>query len=181
MKTFKFLSFVSMFLLLSSCDSLSDMTSKTVEVKAPAIDFSIGGLDSAPQQKVSATEVEWFNKQVDIKTPMQTELEKNSLSISNIKTLDIIASEIDLSTVITKAYDLGDIKIYVNDVVVAHGIGVLSPTVSVIAFQYTSPFSIFTFLDAGTVQMKITSTAPKPDIKFDMKLLNTYSSKISLF
>ena len=181
MKTIKLFSFVSMILLLSSCDALSDVTSKTIEVKAPAIEFSIEGIDAVPQQKVSGVnEIVWLDKQVDIKSVVETELEKDKLTILNVKSMDIITSEIDLSTVITKSYDLGNIKLYINNIEVANGDGHLSPTESVIKFTYTSPYSLYTFLNEGTVQLKITSTAAKPDIKFDMKLLNTYSIEISL-
>ena len=186
MKTIKFFSFVSIILLLSSCDVLSDFASKTLEIVAPAIDFSIGGTSAAaPQQKVNSeaqTELVLLDKQVDIATVITNKLTENGLKLSNIKTLNMIASKILLKTTITKSYDLGDIKIYVNNVVVAQSIGsTLSPTISEINFTYTQPYSLFTFLSTGTVQIKVTSTASKPDIKFDMQLLNTYSTKISLF
>lgn len=186
MKTIKFLSFFSLILLLSSCNALADLASKTIEVVAPAINFSIGGPAAAPQQKVAGAtspEVIWLdNKQVDITTSITDKLSETGLKLSNVKSLDITASKIHLTTPITQTYILGDIKIYVNNVVIAQSTGAsLSPTQSDINFTYTQPYSLFNFLSAGTVLIKITSTAAKPNIILNMQLLNTYSTKISLF
>lgn len=186
MKTIKFLTFFSMILLLSSCNAIADLASKTIQVDAPAIDFSIlPAAASAPQQKVIAgvqTEAVWLDKQVDIATVITSKLSENGLKLSNVKTLDIIASKIHLITEITQTYNLGDIKIYVNNVVIAQSTASsVSPTQKDINLTYTQPYSLFDFLSAGTVQIKVTSTVATPNIKFDMQLLNTYSTKISLF
>jgi hypothetical protein len=172
-----------MFLLLSSCNTLTEIASKTVEVKAPAINFSIGGSASAPQQKVIAgvlTEVVWLDQSIDIKTVLTDKLTEIGFALPNLKKLTIIASEIDLKTTITKTYNLGDVKIYVNNVAIAHASGVLSPTNNTINLTYDAPYSLYEFINLGTVQLKITSTAAVPDIKLDLSLLNTYSANISL-
>lgn len=181
MKTIKLLSFFAFIFLLTSCDALSDLTQKTVEISAPAIDFSIGGALPAPQQKVkagAAAEIIWYNESVDFGTTLTAKLNELGLKTSNIKAFGISASVLKLNTIITKNYDLGNITIYINDKLVATGSGFLTPTTNEIIFNFSQPYSLLDLVDLGTAQLKITSTAAKPDIQFDFSMLNKYTATI---
>ena len=188
MKTIKKLSFavvtfVALSFSLSSCDAITEALSKEVEVEAPAIDFSIGGATAAPMQKVSANaaaEYVWLNKSVDIKTKLETELAKSNLTIDKVKGLKVTASRINILTAILANYNLGNIKIYIDDTLVATGTGNISPTSAVINFTYTAPFDMFAKLGAGTVMVKVTSDAKAPSIILNMALINTYLGKVGL-
>ncbi len=181
--TFAMLTLVAFSFTFTSCDAISDALSKEVDMDAPTIDFSIGGeaAVNAPQQKVSgATEVIWLEKSVDLKTRIQEELDKSSLKTDNVKKLELIASIIKVSSTINKNYDLGNIKLYVNDELIANGIGSIASTATQFVLTYNSPYSVLSFLNTGTYKIKITSDKPKPTEKLDMQLLNTYKGKFSL-
>ena len=187
MKTIKKLSFavvtfVALSFSLSSCDALTDLASKEVEVEAPAIEFSIGGTTLAPMQKVNgATEVIWLDKEVDISTKLNEELAKQGLKPANVKSFMVTKSNIVLATpLVTGSYDFGNIKVYIDGKLAASGQFVATPFASGVNLTYTEPFSIFEKFGAGKVQLKITSDKAKPTVKYDMKLVNTYLSKISL-
>lgn len=162
---------------------LTDALSKEVEIEAPAINFSVGETPTvnALQQKVgAATEVVWLDQQIDIKTRLEEELEKSSLTMDKVKTLLVTKSTISLAVPATGNYDFGNIKIYIDNVQVASGMFGVTPTISGVVLDYTEPYSIFASLGKGSVQLKITSDKAKPTVKYDMKLINTYVSKIGL-
>ncbi len=172
---------VALSVSFTSCDAITDALSKEVEIEAPAIDFSVGGTTAAPQQKVSGiAEVIWLDKTVDIKTKLEEELAKNSLTIDKVKTLLVTESNIELVSEITTTQNLGNIKLYINDVMIAQGVGQISSLAKNIVLSYETPYSIFSSLGQGTVQLKITSDQPKPSVQLQMKLYNKYKSKISL-
>lgn len=179
--TFALVTLVTFSLSFTSCDALSEALSKEVEMEAPAIDFSIGGAAvTAPQQKVSAAEVVWLDRSIDVKTRINEELTKNKLKLDNVKKLELISSVIKLSSSINKDYNLGNIKLYINGNLIATGIGSITSIASNIILQYNTPYSILNLLEEGNMQVKITSDQPKPDIKLDMKLVNTYLGNFSL-
>jgi hypothetical protein len=185
MKTTKSFLFFSIIFLLSSCNALTDLASKIVDIDAPAITFSVGGTAATvPQQMIKGNALNgyvWYNDSVDIKKELTTELSKNNLTIKNVKTLFITSSTINIKTDITGTYDLGTITILINGVVIATGSGSnITPTSKSIVFTYDKPYSLFEMLPKGKVQLQIVSTASKPSIVFNMELLNKYSSKISL-
>ncbi|MFZ4581779.1 MAG: hypothetical protein ACOYM7_03925 [Paludibacter sp.] len=188
MKTIKKLSFavvtfVALSFSLSSCDAITDALSKEVEVEAPAIDFSIGGAATAPMQKVganAAAEYVWLNKSVDIKTKLEAELAKNNLTIDKVKGLKVTASKITVLSLLSTSYDLGNIKIYIDETLVATGTGNVSATNAVINFTYTAPYDIFAKLGAGSVMIKVTSDKMSPAIILNMALINTYLGKVGL-
>jgi len=183
MKTIKnlFFSMATLVALSVSFTSCTDALSKEVEVKAPAIDFSIGGEASAPMQKVgAATEVVWLDEEVDISAKLSEELEKSNLTLDNVKGLKITGSMIQIQTVISTAMNFGNIKLYIDGVQVATALASISVGSTEIDFVFASPYDIFGKLGAGKVQVKITSDQPKPSIKLDMKLFNTYLGKVSL-
>jgi archaellum component FlaF (FlaF/FlaG flagellin family) len=184
MKTSKSILFLLIIFLLSSCNALTDLASKTFDIDAPAIDFSIGGPAAAPQQQIKSntlTDYVWYQDSVEIKSKLETELAKNSLTIKNVKTLLITSSTINILNNITTNYNLGTITILINGVIIATGSGTnITPTSKSILFTYEKPYSIVEMLPKGKVQLKIVSDVPKPTIKFDMELLNKYSSKVSL-
>jgi len=188
MKTIKKLSFavvtfVALSFSLSSCDAITEALSKEVEVEAPAIDFSIGGGVTAPMQKVSANaaaEYVWLNTSVDIKSKLETELAKSNLTIDKVKGLKVTASRINILTLLTSSHDLGNIKIYIDNTLVATGTGNVSPTNAVINFTYTAPFDMFAKLGAGTVMVKVTSDKASPVIRLNMALINMYLGKVGL-
>jgi hypothetical protein len=183
MKTTKSFLFFSIIFLLSSCNALTDLASKIVDIDAPAINFSIGG-PAAPQQQIKSnalTDYVWYQDSVEIKSKLESELAKNNLTIKNVKTLLITSSTINIKTNITSNYNLGTITILINGVVIATSSGTnITPTSTSIVFTYANPYSLFEMLPKGKVQLKIVSDTPKPGIKIDMELLNKYSSKISL-
>lgn len=179
--TFSLVTLVTLLFTFSSCDALTEALSKEVEIEAPAINFSVGGATQAPQQKVgAATEVVWLDQQIDIKTKLEEELEKNSLTIDKVKTLLVTKSSIALVVPASGNFDFGNIKIYIDNVAVASGYFAVTTANSGILLDYTEPYSIFGSLGKGAVQLKITSDKAKPALKYDMKLINTYVSKISL-
>jgi len=182
--TFALVTLVTFSLSFTSCDALSEALSKEVEMEAPAIDFTleppVAPPVTAPQQKVSAAEVVWLNRSIDVKTRINEELTKNKLKLDNVKKLELISSVIKLSSSINKDYNLGNIKLYINGNLIASGIGSITTTASNIILQYNTPYSILNLLEEGNMQVKITSDQPKPDIKLDMKLVNTYLGNFSL-
>lgn len=186
MKTIKQFTFTVVALLalsfsFTSCDALSEALSKEVEVEAPAIDFSVGGTAAAPQQKVgAASEVVWLDREVDITSKLTEELAKSNLKIDNVKGLKVTASTIEVASLLTASYQLGNLKIYIDGNEIATAVGDVSITNNLIQFTYTAPYDMFSKLGAGKVQIKITSDKAKPNVKFDMKLLNKYLGKVSL-
>jgi|GEM_PF-4446691 len=190
MKTIKkiTLSFVALVLVtftFSSCDALSDALSKEVEVEAPAIEFSVGGevAASAPMQKVGAAVVDtvWYDKEVDISTKLNEELAKQGLKPANVKQLMVTKSKLALAIPLTSgSNDFGTVRIYIDGKLAASGLFFVTPSVSLVDLKYPEPFSIFEKFGAGKVQLKITSNKGKPSVKYDMKLVNTYLSKIAL-
>ena len=187
MKTIKNLFFsmatlVALSVSFTSCDALADAASQEVEVEAAPINFSIGGLTAAPMQKVNgAAEVIWLDKEVDISTKLNEALAEKKFTQKNVRTLYVTGSELKLITGITQTFNLGNLKIYIDNVVIATANGLVSPTKALILFSYPTPYDIFGKLGAGKVQLKITSDEPKPSVKFDFELYNTYKSKISAF
>ena len=162
-------------------DTIAEGLLKEIEIEAPAIEFSVGGSSSAvTSQKVSAVEYVWLDKEVDIKSKLQEELAKNNLTLDKVKTLFVKNSDIQLMSAITGTQNLGNVKLYIDDVKVAQGLGVVSPISTQIVLNYDSPYSIFYSLGKGSVRIKISSDMPRPTIKLDMKLKSTYLSKISL-
>jgi hypothetical protein len=168
----------------SSCDAITDALSKEVEIEAPAIDFSIGGATSAPMQKIGTgvnAEYVWLDKPaVDVKTKLTEELAKNDLTIDKVKTLLLTESTIDITTELNENLNLGNIKLYINDYLVAQGDGNVTAVSSGIVFEFASPYDIFGSIETGSMHIKITSDQPKPTKQLAMKLLNKYKSKISL-
>lgn len=184
MKTTRFFLFVSIIFLFSSCNALTDLASKTIDIDAPAINFSIGGPAAAPQQQIKGnalTDYIWYQDSVEIKSKLEAELAQNNLTIKNVKTLLITGSIINVKTNISGNFNLGNITILINGVIIATGSGAnITPTTKSIIFTYVNPYSLFEMLPKGKVLLKIVSDAPKPSTKLDMELLNKYSTKISL-
>ncbi len=188
MKTIKKLSFaivtfVALSFSLSSCDAISDLTSKEVEVEAPAIEFSIGDAIGAPMQKIGAAEVDtvWYNKEVDISTKLNEELKKQGLESKNLKSFMVTKSQLSLATsLVTGSRDFGRVNIFIDGAHVCSGYFLATPLASGVSLTYTKPFSIFEKFGAGKVQLKITSNKAKPTVKYDMKLVNTYLTRIAL-
>jgi hypothetical protein len=187
MKTIKKLSFavvtfVALSFSLSSCDAIADLASKEVEVVADPISFSVGGLTGAPMQKVGAAAVDtslWLDKTVDISTPLNAELKKNGMTSKNVRNLYVIGSHLKLITGVTQSFSLGNLKIYIDGALVATAFGAVSPSSALIRFLYPKPYDLFAKFGAGSVKLKISSDQPKPSVKFDFEMYNTYKSKIS--
>lgn len=155
--------------------------STEIEIEAPAIEFSVGGPSSAVNsQKVSTLEYVWLDKTVDIKSKLQEELAKNNLTLDKVKDLFVKNSAIELMSAVTGTLYLGNVRLYLDGVRVAQGLGVVSAISKNIVLYFNSPYSIFYSLGKGSVRMMISSDMPKPTIKLDMKLKNTYLSRISL-
>ena len=189
MKTIKSLFFsmatlVALSVSFTSCDAITDALSKEVEIEAPAIDFSIGGATAAPMQKIGTganVEHVWLDKPaVDVKTKLTEELAKNNLTIDKVKTLLLTESYIDITTELNENLNLGNIKLYINDFLVAEGDGNVTAISTGIVFQFDTPYDIFGSIETGSMHIKITSDQPKPTKQLAMKLLNKYKSKISL-
>ena len=194
MKTIKKLSFavatfVALSFSLSSCDALTDLASKEVEVEAPAIDFNIGGSVAAPMQKVKLANGEtkemyiWLDRTVNIKSEIETELAKNNLTIDKVKTLIATKSKLDFIDEVSSTLDLGTVDLYIDDKLV----GYTDPMMLHIAKEYQSygltypiPFDIFGTIAKGSMKVKLVSDKPAPAKALRVKLLNTYKSKISL-
>lgn len=191
MKTIKNLFFsmatlVALSVSFTSCDALSDLTSKEVEVEAPAIEFSIGGTTTpggSPQQKVGAAAADtvWYDKEVDISTKLNEELAKQGLKPANVKQFMVTKSHLALgTTLITGSIDFGVVNIFIDGKHVCYGQFLVVPGNTGVSLTYKEPFSIFEKFGAGKVQLKITSNRAKPTVKYDMKLVNTYLTKIAL-
>jgi hypothetical protein len=198
MKTIKNLFFsmatmVALSVSFTSCDAITDALSKEVEVEAPAIEFNIGGATAAPMQKVKLANGEtkleyvWLDRTVNIKSELETELAKNNLTIDKVKTLIATKSKLDFVNEITSELQLGTVHLYIDDDLVAYTDPIILKAFNSSAQLYQSfgmtydiPFDIFGTIAKGSMKVKITSDKPAPSKLLQVKLLNTYKSKISL-
>jgi len=184
---FAMAAFVALSVSFTSCDAIKDATTKEVEVKAPAIEFNIGGTAAAAPQKVSAEgilEYVWLDSLINLKSELETELGNQGLTVAQVQTLLVTSSEMTVvSSFMGKkypAYDLGSATLYIDGKKVATSAPWVWMGVEGADLTYTAPTNIFELLAAGKMRVKIVSDKPAPSEQLILQLKNTYKGKISL-
>jgi hypothetical protein len=183
MKTTKTLSlFIGLVLILSSCDSIIEKTSKTVEGEAPVIEFTTTSSSAAPEAGLQAVK-----SAIDAENTLYEEdqeldyiydkLEENDLSIKKLREFDITQVRLELPTP-TIALLCTGLKFYIDNVLIAQQEGTISGTEITLALKSTDVLENIKSSDKK-LTVKITSPSPLP-ANLLIRLFYKYSARIGI-
>lgn len=183
MKTIKAISFlIGIVLILSSCDSIIEKTSKTVEGEAPAIEFTTIGSAAAPGVGMQAiksginAEYTLYEKEQNLDY-IYDKLEDNGLSINKLREFSVTQVRVELPTAAAALLSSG-LKFYMDNVLIAQQEGSISGTSITLAVINADVLKSIKSANKK-VKVKITTSSSLP-IGLLIKLYYNYSARIGI-
>ncbi len=183
MKTIKAISFlIGIVLILSSCDSIIEKTSKTVEGEAPVIEFTTTGSAAAPGVGMQAVksginaEYTLYEKEQNLDY-IYDKLDDNGLSINKLREFSVTLVRVELPSSTIALLSSG-LKFYMDNVLIAQQEGAISGTSITLVVKSADVLKSIKSANKK-VNVKITSPSVLP-VGLLIKLHYNYSARIGI-